>query len=219
MTDEKSLAENIDKKTEEIVSSLKSIHSNDIGYIKLFAISGSVLPILFTFLNGTVGLVIVTISYILILLALKKVDNLSKNTKSYKYMIISLIAYMSLGTIYIFTLAPVMSGYYNTLDRLLSHYLLSFSFALVMALISSYFYYKSYIEVTKATGLKIFKIAAILIIVGIFANLISETLSSLLSAIAIVFIVIGWYGVKNISSSEEENIDSVSIEDEKISQK
>ncbi len=210
MAEETSLAENIDKKTDELVSSLKSIHSDDIGYIKLFAITGSILPVLFAFVNGTIGLVILTISYILILLALKKVDNLSKNTKSYKYMIISLIAYISLGAIYIFSLSTVMSGYYNTLERLLSNYLLSFSFALVMALISSYFYYKSYLEVAKATGLKIFKIAAILIIIGIFTNLISETLSSLLSAVAIVFIIIGWYGVKKIHSMEEENIDDLS---------
>lgn len=206
MADEKSLAENIDKKTEELVSSLKKIHSDDIGYIKLFAIIGSVLPVLFAFLNGKAGLIIITISYILILLALKKVDNLSKNTKSYKYMIISLIAYISLGVIYIFSLSAFMSGWNLSFDNLLSNYLLSFSFALAMALISSYFYYKSYIEVTKATGLKIFKIAAILIIVGIFANLFSETLSSLLSAVAIVFIVIGWFGVKNISSSRDEKI-------------
>jgi uncharacterized membrane protein len=215
MADEKSLAENIDKKTDELVSSLKSIHSDDIGYIKLFAISGSVLPILFAFLNGTVGLVILTISYILILLALKKVDNLSKNTKSYKYMIISLIAYMSLGAIYIFTLAPVMSGYYNTLDRLLSHYFVSFSFALIMALVSSYFYYKSYVEVAKATGLKIFKIAAILMIVGSLANFISGTLSFLLSAVAIVFIIIGWYGIKKIPSIDEENVGDLSTQEDK----
>ncbi len=214
MEKEKSLAENIDKKTDELVSSLKNIHSDDIGYIKLFAIIGSVLPIIFEFLNGTVGLIVLTISYILILLALKKVDNLSKNTKSYRYMIISLLAYISLGAIYIFSLSAFMSGWNPSFDNLLSHYLLSFSVALVMALISSYFYYKSYIEVAKATGLKIFKIAAILIIVGIFANLISETLSFLLSAVAIVFIIIGWYGVKKISSINEENIDDVSTQGE-----
>lgn len=205
MTEENSLAEKISNKTEDFASSFNKVYSDEIGYIKLLAITGSVLPIILAIFDGNVGLIALALSFILVLIALKKVDKLSEDTKSFRYMMMSFITFLVLGFIYIVFLAAFMSGWNYSIDNLLSHYLFSFIAALIMALLSTYFYYKSYIEIAKATGLKIFKIAAIMMIMSIFADFISETLSSILIVLSTVFIIIGWAGIKAITSKKEES--------------
>ena len=202
MTEENSLAEKIGNGVEDFSSYFNKIYSDEIGYIKILAITGSLLPIILAIFDGNVGIIALGLSFILILLALKKIDNLSKYTKSFKYMMKSFVAFIILGLIYIIFLSSFMSSWNYSIDRLFSHYLFSVIFALVMALLSTYFYYKSYIEIAKATGLKIFKIAAIMMIVSIFVDFISETLSSILIVLSIIFIIIGWYGIKTITSDE-----------------
>jgi len=205
MTEENSLAEKISNGVEGLSSSFNKIYSDEIGYIKLLAITGSISPIILAIFDGNVGLIVLTLSFILLLLALKKVDNLSQDTKSFKYMMMSFITFIILGLIYLIFLAAFMSGWNYSINNLLSHYLFSFIAALVMALLSTYFYYKSYIEIAKATGLNIFKIAAIMMIVSIFVDFISETLSSILIVVSTIFIIIGWYGIKTITSNKEES--------------
>ncbi|MDF1879135.1 hypothetical protein JHD46_05710 [Sulfurimonas sp. SAG-AH-194-C20] len=207
MIENETLAEKISNETENLSESFMKMYSDDIGYIKILGIAGSVLPIILVFLDGSPSLIVLALSFIFVLLAMKKVDSLSKDTKSFEYMKQSFIVFIASAFIYLGLISVGLMSKYHSIGGLLSSYLLSFLVILSMALLSTYLYYKSYIELAKATGLKIFQLAAILMIVSIFMNLISETLSSMLIIISAIFIIIGWFGIKTIFSDNVEEPD------------
>ena len=211
MSENNILADKISNSVENLSSSLLETYSNKgIGYIKLLAITGSTLPIILAFTDGKVGLFAMVLSFILILLAMKRIDSISTYTKSYKYMIISFITYIIFSSVYIYSLANFVSGWNFSFAALFSHYFIQTIIVVIMSLFSTYYFYKSYVEVSKATSLNIFKIAAIIMIVSMFTGIISDTLSSLLILVSTVFIIIGWTSVKTINTTEE------TIQDEEI---
>jgi len=198
------LADKITNPIESISSSLVDTYSEKgIGYIKLLAITGSALPIILALSNEKIGIIAMLLSFILILLAMKKVDNISTNTKSYRYMIISFIAYIIFSFVYIYSLTAAMSSWNFSTEKLFSRYLFQTITVAIMAFLSTY-YYKSYIELSKATRLNIFKIAAIMMIVSMFTVIISDTLSSLLIIVSAIFTLIGWISIKEIGSIQKE---------------
>jgi uncharacterized membrane protein len=201
MNDNETLADKISNPIEKFSSTIINTYSEKgIGYIKLLAIIGSVLPILLALIDGTVGIFVLLISFILIALAMKKVDQISTTTKSYKYMVMSLVAYIVFSLVYLFSLATVMGSWGYSIGSLFSHYFIQTIIAIIMSIASTYFYYKSYMELSKATNVNIFKIAAIMMIFSIFISVLSEALSSFLIFISTIFIIIGWYSVKSIGA-------------------
>jgi len=204
MKEKDTLADKISNTTEELSTSLvKTYSEKGIGYIKLLAIIGTALPIFLALVGDEVGTFVLILSFILVLLAMKRVDQITTSTKSFKYMTISFIAFIIFSSVYLFSLAAFVSGWNYSTSTLFSRYLPSTIVVILTAIVSTYYYYKSYVELSIATHLNIFKIAAIMMIVSAFIGIISDTLSSLLVLISIVFTIIGWISIKRIGSEEE----------------
>lgn len=209
MENKDTLADRISTPIENLFFSIGDMYfKKGIGYVKVLAIVGSVLPIFLGIFGDHVGVFALMISFVLILLAMKRVDAMSgaKKTRSYRYMWGSFVSLVILGIVYLSSLANLLDSSYYSLGSILSEYFFQVAIAIVMALISTIYFYKSYAEVSKATNINLFKIAAILMILGTFISSFSSLLSSILIIVSSVFIIIAWISVRKIGLYEVDKL-------------
>jgi len=204
MEKNENLAEKISSSLEGASSSFMKVYSKkDVGYIKLLALSGLALANIASFSDEGAGFLITVISLILILMAMQRVDQISMNTNAFGYMLVSAFGYAIISLIFLFVIATFTWDNAN-LGRLFSRYFFSLLIIFMLTVLSAYYYYKSYIELAKATNLSIFRTSAILIIVSIIMGIFSSFLSDIIFIIASVFTIIGWIGIKEIEQSQIE---------------
>jgi len=190
---DENLANNISNTIENASTKIIDVYKEkNIGYIKLLGTVGSSMPIILAITDSNVGLFALFLSFIMILMAMKRMDFLNTKTKSFKYMLISALAYV-IGTLITITL-------YGRLYFSFEYNISATIIVGIFYLISVYFYYKSYIQVSIATGLNIFKLAVIAVIISFFIIFVSETLSSILIFMSAIFIIIGWVSIKSVKN-------------------
>jgi hypothetical protein len=197
-------AEVVADKIENVADGLSSqFQDKKHGRIKMFGILASGLILfqaIFSFLGADFNTSI--LSLIATLVAFYYLDAYYK-TKAFQYIMITLVVSFIALLIFAFSnisLYEIMGSQYR-----MKKYIVFMLGLMVLAAVEIYCVYKAYIEVCKASNIRLFQISAILLVASMITGYLTmsdffSVISGILYLFTSILLIISWLGVKEFKS-------------------